>query len=196
MRDINTNLYNKLISKSVDLYYAVELFFDGGTVRFWTGVGNKVINGNTYTGTGSLLNISGLEENDNLSSPGVNITLSGLDSAIVSLALQEPYQNRECKIHIGSDGDTLEVFSGFMDVMSIDDSGDSCSIGLSVESRLIILDRKSAFRYTQETQETRYPGDTFFSYVADLADKQVVWGRSASKPESVFLSVFKNYASR
>lgn len=181
MRDINTNLYNKLISKSVDLYYAVEMFFDGGTMRLWTGVGDKVINGNTYTGTGSLLGISGLEENDDLSAPGVNITLSGLDSAIVSLALQEPYQNRECKIHIGSDGDTLEVFSGFMDVMSIDDSGDSCSISVSIESRLIILDRKSAFRYTQETQEARYPGDTFFSYVADLADRQIVWGRQAEK---------------
>ena len=177
MRDINSNLYNKLISNSVDLYYAVELFFDGGTVRLWTGVGDKVISGNTYTGTGSLLGISGLEENDNLSSPGVTITLSGLDSTIVSLALQEPYQNRECKIYIGSDGDTLEVFSGFMDIMSIDDSGDNCSISVSIESRLIILDRKSTFRYTQETQEARYPGDTFFSYVADLADKQVVWGR-------------------
>lgn len=177
MRDISTNLYNKLTSKSVDLYYAVEFFFDGGTMRVWTGVGDKVINGNTYTGTGSLLGISGLEENDNLSAPGVTITLSGLDSAIVSLALQEPYQNRECRVHIGSDGDTLEVFSGFMDVMTIDDSGDSCSISVSVESRLIILDRKSSFRYTQETQEARYSGDTFFSYVADLADKQVVWGR-------------------
>ena len=177
MRTINENLYNKLISGSVDLYYAVELFFDGGTVRLWTGVGNKTIKGNIYTGTGSLLGISGLEENDDLSSPGVNITLSGLDSAIVSLALQEPYQNRECKILIGSGDDTLEVFSGFMDVMSIDDSGDNCTIALSVESRLIILDRKSAYRYTQETQEARYPGDTFFSYVTDLADKQVVWGR-------------------
>lgn len=181
MRTINSNLYNKLISGSVDLYHAVELFFDGGTVRLWTGVGDKVINGNTYTGTGSLLGISGLEENDNLSSPGVNIALGGLDSSIVSIALQEPYQNRECKIHIGSGADTLEVFSGFMDVMSIDDSGDTCSISVSVESRLIILDRKSAFRYTQETQEARYPGDTFFSYVADLADKQVVWGRSVEK---------------
>lgn len=179
MRDINTNLYNKLISGSVDLYYAVELFFDGGTMRLWTGVGDKVINGNTYTGTGSLLGISGLEENDDLSSPGVNINLSGVDSSIVSVALSEPYQNRECKIHVGSGADTLEVFSGFMDVMSIDDSGDTCSISISVESRLIILDRKSAFRYTQETQEARYPGDTFFSYVADLADKQVVWGRKS-----------------
>ena len=71
--------------------------------------------------------------------------------------------------------DFFEIFSGFMDVMTIEDSSDTCQISLSVESRLILLDRKVPLRYTQETQESRYPGDTFFSYVASLQDKKVEW---------------------
>lgn len=106
MRTINENLYSKLISGSVDLYYAVELFFDGGTVRVWTGVGDKVINGNTYTGTGSLLGISGLEENDDLSSPGVNITLSGLILLSCPLLYKNPTKTGNVK-SISAVGTTL-----------------------------------------------------------------------------------------
>ena len=62
-----------------------------------------------------------------------------------------------------------------MDVMTIEDSGDTCMINISVESRLIILDRVVPLRYTQETQNSRYPGDTFFSTVTSLQDKKVSW---------------------
>lgn len=175
MRDIGTELNNAFLENNVELFVAVELMFDTGALRIWSGGEDKTIEGNTYTGTGSLLAVSGIEESDNLSAPGASITLSGLDSTIVSLAIQEPYQNRPCRILLGSGNNFFEIFSGFMDVMTIEDSGDTCIISVTVESRLILLDRKVPLRYTQETQNTRYPGDTFFSYVASLQDKKVEW---------------------
>ena len=175
MRDIGTELNNAFLQDNVELFVAVELMFDTGALRIWSGGDDKTIEGNTYTGTGSLLAVSGIEESDNLSAPGASITLSGLDSTIVSLAIQEPYQNRPCRILLGSGNNFFEIFSGFMDVMTIEDSGDTCIISVTVESRLILLDRKVPLRYTQETQNTRYPGDTFFSYVASLQDKKVEW---------------------
>ena len=177
MRDISTTLSDKFLGKEVDLFVAVELMFDSGALRIWSGIGDKSIGGQTYTGTGSLLAVGGIEESDGLSAPGANISLNGVDSSLVSLAIQEPYQNRDCRILLGSGNDYFEVFSGFMDVMTIEDSGDTCIINLTVESRLIILDRKIPLRYTQETQESRYPGDTFFSAVASLQDKKVNWKR-------------------
>ena len=149
--------------------------FDSGPLRIWSGIDNKVIEGNNYTGTGALLGVSGIEEADNLSAPGAVVTLSGVDTGIVYFALQEPYQNRVCRILLGSGDDFFEIFSGFMDVMTIEDSGDTCTVSLSVESRLLLLDRMVPLRYTQETQNNRYPGDTFFSYVASLQDKKVEW---------------------
>lgn len=174
-RDIGTALNNKFLSSSVELFVAVELSFDSGALRIWSGIGDKTIEGNTYTGTGSLLGVSGIEESDNLSAPGAVVSLNGVDSSIISLAIQEPYQNRECRILLGSGNDFFEIFSGFMDVMTIEDGGDKCAISLTVESRLLLLDRKVPLRYTQETQNSRYPGDTFFSYVASLQDKKVEW---------------------
>ena len=175
MRDISTALSNKLLGKDVDLFVAVELMFDSGALRIWSGIGDKSIGGQTYTGTGSLLSVGGIEESDGLSAPGASISLSGVDSSLVSLAIQEPYQNRDCRILLGSEDDFFEIFSGFMDVMIIEDNGETCIVNLTVESRLIILDRKVPLRYTQETQNSLYPGDTFFSTVASLQDKKVDW---------------------
>lgn len=175
MRDISTALSDKLLGKDVDLFVAVELMFDSGALRIWSGIGDKSIGGQTYTGTGSLLSVGGIEESDDLSAPGASISLNGVDSSLVSLAIQEPYQNRDCRILLGSGDDFFEIFSGFMDVMTIEDSGETCIINLTVESRLIILDRKVPLRYTQETQNSLYPGDTFFSTVASLQDKKVDW---------------------
>ena len=175
MRDISTALSNKLLGKDVDLFVAVELMFDSGALRVWSGIGDKSIGGQTYTGTGSLLSVGGIEESDGLSAPGASISLSGVDSSLVSLAIQEPYQNRDCRILLGSEDDFFEIFSGFMDVMIIEDNGETCIVNLTVESRLIILDRKVPLRYTQETQNSLYPGDTFFSTVASLQDKKVDW---------------------
>lgn len=175
MRDISTALSDKLLGKDVDLFVAVELMFNSGALRIWSGIGDKSIGGQTYTGTGSLLSVGGIEESDDLSAPGASISLNGVDSSLVSLAIQEPYQNRDCRILLGSGNDFFEIFSGFMDVMTIEDSGETCIINLTVESRLIILDRKVPLRYTQETQNSLYPGDTFFSTVASLQDKKVDW---------------------
>ena len=174
-RDISTALNEKFLAPEVELFVAVELMFDSGTLRLWSGVGDKTLGGNVFTGTGSLLSVGGIEESDDLSAPGATISLNGVDSAIVSLAIQEPYQNRDCRILLGSGTDYFEIFSGFMDVMTIEDTGDTCTINLSVESRLIILDRIVPFRYTQETQNSRYPGDNFFSTVASIQDKKVEW---------------------
>jgi len=160
-------------------YYAVELLFDDGPLRLWTGYGDKTIEGNNYFGSGSVLSISGLEEVADMTATGCSVALSGIDSQIVSLALQEPYQGRSVRIFVGIEGeDPVEVFGGFIDVMSIEDQGDTSNVSVTVESRLVELERVRPFRYTDESQKSRYPNDEFFSYVADIQDKEIVWGRN------------------
>lgn len=135
-----------------------------------------------YIGAGSLIGISGLEEVGDLSAKSATISLSGVPTELVSLALQEPYQNRACRILFGvvDVTEVIEVFGGFMDTMDIEDSGDSSIITLTVESKLVQLERSKERRYTHESQQPRYSGDTFFSFVSDLQDKDVIWGRSSA----------------
>lgn len=179
-RTVPSSLLTALSQSSVSPYYAVEMLFDSGPVRFWTGYGNRTIEGNTYLGAGSLLAVSGLEEVSDLSAKSATVSLSGVPSEIVSLALQEPYQNRACRILFGeqSVSDVVEMFSGLMNQMPIEDSQDGSVISLTVESRYVMLKRANVRRFNHESHISRYPTDTFFSYVADLQDRQVVWGRS------------------
>lgn len=178
-RTVPAALLTALSQPEVEPYYAVELILDTAPVRLWTGYGDLTIGGASYTGSGSLLTIDGLEEVNDLSAKGITLTLSGVSSSLISLALQEPYQRRVAKIYFGT-RDTItpiEVFSGLMNTMSIEDSGETSTITLTVESKLVRLEKASNHRYTHENHISRNSGDTFFSFVSQLQDRDVIWGR-------------------
>ena len=64
-----------------------------------------------------------------------------------------------------------------MDQMQITEGADASQISLSVESRLIDLERVRVRRYTSEDQKSRFPSDLAFQFVNDLQDKEIFWGR-------------------
>lgn len=177
-RTVPSALLTALGQPEVELFYAVEFNFDSGPVRFWTGSGEKIIGVDTYVGTGNLLTIDGIDEVNDLSAKSISLSLSGVPSSLVSLALQEPYQRRRCKIYLGtSDTTVIEIFSGLMNTMTIQDEGESSVISLTVESKLVELERSSNWRYTDVNHKSRNAGDEFFSYVSSLQDVSIVWGR-------------------
>ena len=78
--------------------YRPQLLYEGEFVaggsptqsylRLWTGAGELAWNGQTFTGAGSLLGISPIEETGEVRAVGFAVKLSGLPSEILSLALQ------------------------------------------------------------------------------------------------------------
>lgn len=181
-RGVTTAMNNQLTAKELEPFFAVDLDFDGGNVQIWTGYGDITFDGVTYTGAGDILSISEISETSEVQASGVTIGLSGISSTLISAALNETYQGRACKIYLGtlSNGavvaDPYMVFSGRMDVMNIEDSGDTCDIALQAENRLIDLDRPRVRRYTSEDQKIDYPADKGLEFIADLQDKEIVWG--------------------
>lgn len=180
-RTVPAAILTALSQPQVEPFYAVEAQFTGGTVRLWTGYGDRQIEGNTYTGAGSLLSISGLDEVADLSAKSITVTLSGIDETVLALALAEPYQRRKLRVLFGVVGNSasVELFSGQMNTMTIEDSGETSTVSILVDSKLVELERASNRRYTSESQKSRHAGDTFFDYVAKLQDKQLVWGRAS-----------------
>jgi hypothetical protein len=206
-RTLSDGIISVLTAEAIQPFFAVELFFNTQTLRFWTGLGNLTVGGETYTGTGQLLQISEIGETAQISARGATLTLSGIPSNLISLALNEPYQGRLCKIFFGaidanrayltdesgnyilaedssridvSTGDPneiVEIFSGYMDQMNIEEGSETSRIGLSVESKLIDLERPRVFRYTDQNQKSRFPNDKGFEFVEDLQDKRFNWGR-------------------
>jgi hypothetical protein len=166
-------------------FTATRMNFDSGAVRYWSGYGTITIDGNPYQGIGVLGAVSAVEETEDLSARGVTIQLSGIPSALISLALDEDYQGRTASIMFGSLNETtgavissITVFSGRMDVMTITDDGQSAVINFAVENKLIDFQRTRESRYTHEEQLRRYPADKGLEYVAGLQDKTIYWGNA------------------
>ena len=181
-RDLTTAVQNQLAASELEPFFAIKLAFDSGDVRIWTGYTDITVASETYIGGGQLLSISPIEETVEIAAKGVQFGLNGIDSSLVSVALTENYQGRSAKVYLGvlSSGSVVSdpylLFDGRMDVMRIEDNGETASIGLAAESRLIDLERPRVRRYTNSDQQDQFPGDTSLRFVADLQDKEIAWG--------------------
>lgn len=277
----------------------VEALFDTGYLRFWSGYGDLVIDGNTFLGAGEILNVQPTSETQTVRANGCTVQLTGISTELVSVALNEPCQGRPinvkmiflpsdaieyinmlvtvassklviervsqdaiyvkegetyrfdqsdssnathnlrvsttsdgthsggsqytsgwtevgtagsagaynqwvvpsglagtnptmhyyCENHSGMGGqvyvsndraihDPFIVFDGFMDKMSIQDTGKTATVGVSCESALIALQRPKERRYTAEDQKIYFPADDGFQFVPEIQDLVIVWGRS------------------
>ena len=101
-RSLPDSIISVLSAETIHPFFATRLFFDTQTLNFWTGLGELTVDGVTYTGTGQLLQISELGETAEISAKGATLTLSGIPSNLISLALTEAYQGRNCEIYFGA----------------------------------------------------------------------------------------------
>ena len=205
-RDLSAALSGTLEDNVVYPFFAVELQFDSpNTLRLWTGYGTLVYDNVSYYGTGELLGISSVEETIEMAAKGATLTLSAVPSEVISLALQEPYQGRVCKIYFGmfttdtllqedgtsyilmQDGSKIrlesqetgltEVFTGYMNQMNIEEGPETSTIQLSVENKLVDLERPRVARYTSAYQKDKFNGDLGLDFVESLQDQKLTWGR-------------------
>lgn len=183
-RDITTALRDQVTASALQPIALFEAIFDSGALRFWTGYGEITWNGVVWSGAGNLIGVSDVTESQELRAVGTAVTLSGIPSELISIALAEDYQGRPCAIYLGAlDGSTLvadpyKIFGGIMDVMEIDDAGEFASITLAAESRLIDLERPRERRYEHEDQQALFAGDRGLEYVPTIQDAPIIWGRS------------------
>ncbi len=186
---LDSSIVNRLGADEQALFFAVKAEFDTDDIRVWSGIDDITISSETYTGAGTLLNVSNTEDNLELKSNGVVVALSGMDATVVNMALTENYQNRPITIFMGyvmggtnEVAGTLTLFKGRMTSLVINDTPEGSTVTIDAENRLVDLDRPSNLRYTKESQNFLFSGDTGFNRVASLQDKQINWGKTSSGP--------------
>lgn len=200
------------VSSSVGLvqpYLAAYMDFASGSnnvsvpVRLWTGNYDKNIpddfsGDQTYTGVGTFGGISAISETTEVAAKNFEISLSGIDTTYVSLSMESAYRGRTVAVYLLlfntdlSSYEKIMIFRGRMDQMTIDENGETSTIKLQCESRLVDMNRQRDIRYTDEAQrnlEAQYgvtpanPVDLGLEFVAGMANKSIYWGNSA--PASV-----------
>lgn len=162
------------------IFYEGE--FDAGTVRLWTGVGQKSWDGQTWTGAGNLLAISNITETADLRAQGFTATLSGISLDSLALVLGQVQTHKSGYIWFGlidaSDqiiADPYLAFRGRMDQPSVVDGGDTCTIEIAYENHLKDFERSRARYYTHEDMQIDHPGERACFYVALQQDSPLEW---------------------
>jgi len=189
---IDTAITNRLGSDHQFLFFAVKAQFDTETIRLWTGVDSLVVDGETYEGAGTLLSVGDIEDTMEVKSSNLTVTLSGMDSTVMNLALSEDLHNRKIFLYMGflmggsneSAGEVM-MFSGRMSNVSISDDADNgATISINAENRLVDLNRPSNLRYTNASQQIISSTDTGFKYVQAIQGKELLWGRPSNSDTS------------
>lgn len=100
-RNITDGFKAEIESKHIVPIVLVKAEFDSGDLNLWTGYGDIVYNGDTYTGGGELLGISSVNENQRIEADNINISLTGIDASLISIALAEHYYGRPITVYFG-----------------------------------------------------------------------------------------------
>lgn len=190
MRSLSAALQTALVQPVVYTIGMVRLDFDSGVVAWHSGFGNIVYNGATYSGVGTLGNITPVKEEPGAKAAGVNITISGIRPEVVSLLLSEPYLGREATVHYAlTDADynfdsnkVVQIFFGKIDDVSCQ-MGRTASFTIAVRSRLADWERMRKILYNDADQQKLHPGDKGMEYVPQMQQRKLIWPKAAFLPD-------------
>lgn len=178
MKTISAALTTALDAAHVQSILFVQADFDSGTQRYCTAGATVAWNGQNWLGTGGLISIDPIKESTSVESVGLRVTMSGVPSSMVSLALSETIQGRAITIWVDAmDASGVpiasppQIYAGRMDTMVIDESADTATITVTIESEMAALMKAAVRRYTDADQQKAYPGDLIFNYIPQMVEK-------------------------
>lgn len=183
-RSLSANMVTEVSASQLSPIILASLSFTQ-PVNLWSGYGTITYAGTGYLGIGTLGTISPVEETTDLAARGITMQLSGVPTTMIAVALSENYQGKACSVMFGALDSSgalvstpITIFSGRMDVMSINDDGQNATIGMTAENKLVDFRRPREVRYTDEEQKNLYSGDKGLEFVNSIQEKEIYWGNA------------------
>lgn len=169
-------------SNLVRLAYLVDLTLANTVEHIWSGPGDLVWNGITYTGIGDLGQVGAMTEGTEVEAAGTSITLSGIDNALLAESLNDIQQRAPCAIWLAMFDENLNIIPNpvkmcglLVDKPDVEIGTETCSITIALESRMLQLQRGQQRRLSQADQMLQYPTDCSMSWIESLNDIALRW---------------------
>ncbi|WLY87275.1 hypothetical protein [Vibrio phage vB_VibM_83AMN] len=181
------SMITHLQKPNVNVDVAVEIEFDSGTSRVHLREGDLYLNGFLYTGIGTLGNLSTINEENNVNPTQLTATLSGLDNYLLTQTLNEPCVNRGFTAYlVVLDEDEMPsvwdiIFKGFISE-SYAVTGKNPAISYKTSNIFEKWSVGLSDRYTDKSHIKKFPGDRFFRYTNQVADRAIYWGGKKDAP--------------
>ena len=181
-RNCTTTVLNALLEPLIRPALFVQATFANETIYAWSGRGNIDWNGQTWIGTGSLLNISTIEESSTVEAKGISISLSGIDNTLLQECLAQFQVSLPVYVYFAlfdASNNLLPSpvlsFSGRTDQPTIDMDVQTSTITIACESVLMDMNVPVPYRYDAPTQLIFAPDDLAFSYVNSIQNIPIYW---------------------
>ncbi len=182
-RTIHTSAETASLASSVKKCFLAALNFSSGWTRVNDSDRDITYDGSVYNGIASLGSVSEVREGTSVQMEAITLTLSGVNPAVMSIALDEHYQGREGKLWLAffdtNDAliqDPVLIFHGVMDTMDIE-IGNEAKITVTLTNRFAKWEQFPEIRrYNHEDQTIYYPTDRGLEFVEQTVEKELAWG--------------------
>lgn len=165
---------------------ALDLAGNPDPAGFWDDVGNVVVDGRTYHGSGTVISIGTLSAESVLSIPGLQIKASGLELSSNQLVRAHKLAQRPITVSAGIFDvashnlipPLIPRFVGVVDDVEIPtEVGGKSMIILTCESASRALTIKRTETRSKSTLSQRNPADRFYDYTAGQKEQSIYFGR-------------------
>lgn len=161
----------------------VEMDLPSGWLRLHTRIGNIVWGGNTYLGVGQFGELGDIDEDAMLRPSGVAVTLTGVDSSVITAAKDEACFGRHIAIYRGMlNLSTMQLiadpeleFKGLLDTFTCTLGANTGSIVAQCEGELARWQRHNNSLLTHESQQALFPGDRGFDQIQFTQNRKIDW---------------------
>lgn len=180
MRTLSSGEAAALSAPTLPLVVLVEMDLTSPLYVCTAGI-DITVGGSTYIGTGGLGQIDAVQDSPAEIKP-LAFRLSGVPSAMVSLALSEPVQGKAVRIKsLMLDPSTYQPFTprlrwqGRGDFLALADGPDTAVITFTAEHGAIDLLRGSPSYWSDAEQRRLFSGDPSLQYLVDQVEQRAVW---------------------
>ena len=140
-RDLTAQMLAELESQLVRPAVFVQIDFDNETIYMWSGAGKISWNGQLWTGMGWLGAISAIPETTDVVAQNITLSLSGIPPQLLGDTINQVRQDSDVTVWFGFldasgniIGDPAQNFQGHLDVPSVSDNGQNCTISITAEN--------------------------------------------------------------
>ena len=152
-----------------------------GNHYFTDSISDVVDGDDTYLANGFLQGLSAVTESSNINIGSTALRISGVNQTVISDVLNFGHLHRTVIIKRAilddSDAviDTFEIYKGFVEGMTITDSGETSSVNFSIANHWADFERIEGRATNNSSQQHFYDNDLGFEF-SDQASKKIMWG--------------------
>lgn len=162
--------------------FFVQIDFNGATMFVNSADRNITTLGSTWLGVSSIGSLGELTVKTGTQATSLKLTLTNIPGGVGSDVINENLRNTPVTIYIGFLDEHSQLiedpalwFNGYVDSTAVS-AGAIITASLSVTSRLINWAKSVNTRYTHEDQQSRFPKDEGFKFIAEIPKLRLMWG--------------------